>query len=341
LKWLRREGSWSADIGLDLGSWRCRRVVPKGPEQSCATAVLWDLSANQPVEIGDRAQALMGRHPAHWSLLRPIRQGVLADFDAAEHLCRHLLGPRRGRPNLLVAAPAQAGEVELQVVCEMLKELGAGSVCLVPSSACVALAAGHSPLESVAVAVLDLGYHLMQASVFSRGTAVHHLQYCDGAQALMNRLQEYFLRRHWLAVGQSQLEQVLPQLSALGGQETFLEVRGKDLQSGLPRTLMVAAWELERWVDMTVAAVVQLLSQLIEETPPELLPSLLEQGVFLAGGVSALEGLDSLLQKQLSLPVHRLAEPERACCQGLTHLLQDASQLEALVKSQALAGRLG
>ena len=341
LKWLRREGAIQAEVGLDLGSWSCRRVAARGLEQSCSTAVLWDLSGNRPVEIGDRAQALHGRHPSHWSFIRPFRQGVLADFDAAEHLCRSLLGARRGKWNLLATAPALAGEVELQVLCEMLKEAGAGSVCLVPSSACVAVAAGQSPLEAAAVAVLDLGYHLMQASVFSRGTAVHHLHQVGGAHHLMQRLQDHFLRRHWLAVGQSQLEQVLPQLTASSGQETYLEVRGKDLQSGLPRSLMVAAWELDRWVDFTVQAVLQLLSQLIEETPPELLQALLEQGLFLAGGLSRLRGLDSYLQQHLSMPVHLLEEPELAVSRGLSRLLQDGPQLEALVKSQALAGRLG
>ena len=341
LKWLRREGSIQAEVGLDLGSWSCRRVSATGVERSCHTAVLWDLSANQPVELGDRAQALVGRHPVHWSFVRPIGYGALADFDAAECLCRHLMSSRKGKWNFLAAAPALAGDVELQIFCEMLRELGAGSVCLVPSSACLAMAAGQSPLEAPAVAVLDLGHHLMQASVFSRGIAVHHLQQQGGAHHLMQRLQDHFLRRHWLAVGHSQLLQVLPQLWAQSGQERWIELRGKDLQSSLPRSLMVAAWELDRWVDLTVQAVLQLLRQLVEETPPELLQSLLEQGLFLGGGLSRLQGLPELLQQQLSLPVHRLEEPELAVSRGLSLLLQDGPRLEALIHSQALTGRPG
>lgn len=336
LKWLRREGSSPAEVGLDLGSWRCRRVTAGGLEESCCSAVLWDLSGNQAVEVGDRAQALAGRHPAHWSFVRPIQQGVLADFDAAERLCAALLSRKA---HLLASSPALTGEVELQVMGEMLREAGASSVCLVPSSACVALASGHSPLQAPAVAVVELGYQLLQASVYSRGTAVQHLQQPGGANALLLRLQEHFLRRHWLAVGQSELEKVLPQLSAQDGEEHFLEVRGKDVQSGLPRVLTAAAWELDRWVEQTLQTVLGMLGQLLEETPPELLHVLLQQGLFLAGGFARLRGLPELLQSQLGLPVHLLPEPETAVSRGLSQLLRDGSALEALVSSQALAGR--
>ena len=308
---------------------------------SCHSAVLWDLSSNDPVELGDRAQALHGRHPSHWTFLRPIRNGLLADFDAAEEMVRHLLENHKGRASALASAPAMAGEIELQVLAEMLQEAGCGSVCLLPSAACLAVAAGHPPPQYPAVAVLELGHQLMQATVFSRGTAVQQLQLRGGAEELTRRLQEHLLRRHWLAAGADQLQRLLGFLSARPGREDWLEVGGKDLQSGLPRRLMVAAWELDRWVDLTLQSITRMVTQLLEETPPDLLQVILTQGLFVGGGFSALDGLQEFLSAHLSLPVHIVEQPELAVARGLSVLLRDEETLDALVQSQVLAGRLG
>lgn len=328
-------------VGLDLGSWRSRLVTSQGLQQSCCSAVLWDLSGNDPVEAGDRAQALHGRHPGHWSFLRPIRNGFLADFDAGEELVRYLLQGQKGKLAALASAPAMAGEIELQVLAEMLQEAGCSSVCLLPSAACLAVAAGCPPPQYPAVAVLELGYQLMQATVFSRGTAVQQLQQRGGAEELSLRLQEHLLRRHWLAVGSSQLERLLVFLSAQAGREDWLEICGKDLQSGLPRRLMVAAWELDRWVELTLQSILRMITQLLEETPPDLLQVILSQGLFVGGGLSALTGLQEFLSGHLSLPVHILEQPELAVARGLSSLLKDEETLDALVQSQVLAGRLG
>ena len=328
-------------MGLDLGSWRCRLVSAQGLESSCSSAVLWDLSSNQAVEVGDRAQELLGRHPIHWTFLRPFQHGLLADFDAAEQVVRQLLEAQRGKLSVLASAPALAGEIELQVFAEMLREAGCASLCLLPSAACLAVAAGHPPPQYPAVAVLELGYQLVQATVFSRGTAVHQLQMRGGAEELLQRLQDHLLRRHWLAVGVSELEKLLRFVSVRPGREDWLEVRGKDLQSGLPRRLMVAAWELDRWVELTLQSILRILSQLLEETPPDLLQAILSQGLFVGGGLSALQGLAEYLSAQLSLPVQVLEEPDLAVARGLATLLKDSDTLDALIQSQVLAGRLG
>jgi len=338
LNWFRKGGS--AEVGLDLGSSCWRRVSARGLEQQCASAVLWDLSGNQAVAVGDGAAALVGRHPGHFSLVRPIRQGLLADFDAAEHLGRHLLEEVRGRFHVLASAPAQAKGVELQVLSELLRDLGATSVCLVPSSVCVALAGKRSLLEEPAVAVLDLGLELMQISVYSRGTAIQHAQLVGGARRLQRQLYDHCLRRHWLALGQSQLDQLLPRLKVGGDKEHWLELRGKDLPSGLPRTFMLAAWEVAEWVDEAVQSVHQLVGQMLEETPPSLLQPLLQQGLLLAGGFSQLDGLAESIEQQFSLPVLALEQPEQAVARGLACLIQDSKGLESLLQSQALAGHV-
>jgi rod shape-determining protein MreB len=303
--------------------------------------VLWDLSSNAPVELGDRAQSLQGRHPSHWTFVRPFRHGLLADFDAAEELVRSLLEGQRGKLSVLASAPAMAGEIELQVFAEMLRESGGASLCLLPSAACVAVAAGHPPPQYPAVAVLELGHQLMQATVFSRGTAVHQLQQRGGAEELTLRLREHLSRRHWLDTGHSEVEKLLGFVSAQSGREEWLEIRGKDLQSGLPRRLMVAAWELDRWVDLSLQSILRMITQLLEETPPDLLQVILSQGIFVSGGLSGLQGLQAALSAQLSLPIHILPEPDLAVARGLAALLKDEETLEALIQSQVLAGRLG
>jgi len=170
---------------------------------------------------------------------------------------------------------------------------------------------------------------------------VHQLQMRGGAEELLQRLQEHLLRRHWLAVGATELEKLLRFVSVRPGREDWLEVRGKDLQSGLPRRLMVAAWELDRWVELTLHSILRMLTQLLEETPPDLLQAILSQGLFVGGGLAGLQGLAEYLSAQLSLPVQVLDEPELAVARGLATLLKDSDTLDALVQSQVLAGRLG
>lgn len=344
LNWLRRDAGFQADLGLDLGSWQSRLCNAGGPITCQASAVLWDLSANDGLFAGDEAAQRVGRHPRHWSLIRPIRLGLLADFDAAEKLCRQLLASSKARKSqVLLAAPPLAGDIELQVLAEMVREAGASTVCLVPSSACLAFASGLPILESAGLAVVDLGHGLSQATVYSRGSAVLHLQEDCGGQELAQRLREHFRRRHWLAVGETELSRVMGTLHCVtqpsSQEDEWLEVRGQDLQSGLPRRLTVANWELNRLLELSLQPLQRMLSRMVEDLPPEILHQILQQGVFLAGGLSQLHGLSSYLEQHLALPVHVLPQAELAVCSGLQGFLQQSSLLQVLLASGAGAGR--
>lgn len=336
LRWFRRETTGAADLGLDLGSSRCRCVDANGAVRDWAAAVLWDLSRQQPAEAGDAAMARVGRHPRHWSFVRPWKVGVLADFDAAEHLCGLLLQGLKARPHVLAACPVLSGDPDLQYVSEMLKEAGAASVCLVPATACAAIAGCGAFGESSAVAVVQLGHELLQASLYSRGAVVSHWQQGGGGVELAQRLHDHLLRRHFLDVGETELTELVPRTRCPGDDvEEWLEVRGKDVQSGLPRSLPVAGWELSRWVELSLQPVVALLNGLIEETPPQMLQQILQDGLLVSGGLSQLNGLGGYLQRNLSLPVRILPEPGHAVLRGLQTLLREPRLLDTLV----LAGR--
>lgn len=328
LKWLRKKGH-RADYGLDLGS-GCSRLCTNQEVQSTASCVLWDLTSNAGREWGDRAQSLCGRHPGHWNLVRPVRHGLLADCEAAEYLLKGLLGKAR-RPHLVVAAPAAATSLDLQILEELLRDCGAASVCLVPASACAALAAEET-LDTPGLAILQLGQDLMQASLYRRSSVVMHVQIPLGARELRRQLREYLLRRHWLEVGEHQLEGLLPQLQVggpgLSQEERWLELRGKDLASGLPRTLMVAGWELDRWLEPFLQPLLEMLTTLLEETAPDLLQPILERGFLLSGGLSQLTGLGNFLSQRLSMPVQPIDQPERAVARGLVRLIQNPQSLD-------------
>lgn len=336
LKWLRRGGGGSPDCALDMGSSTVRLSAAAGSRQE-ACAVLWDLSSQAPVEWGDRAWERIGRHPEHWTLLRPVRGGALADFDAAEGLCRWLLTSLRLRPHLLAAAACQTGEPELQHWGDMLREAGAASVTLVPATACALL--GHQEAatpwnERVACAGLEAGSETLQASVYSRGRAVFHWQKPGGAAELCLHLTDHFLRRHFLHVGSGELRRLLPQLalpSWRGDDSRWLEVKGRDMQSGLPRVLSVAPWELDRCLELCIAPLRELLTSMMEETPPELLQQLLEDGVSLSGGLAGLQGLPEWLHAQVGLPVTRTPGPADAVIRGLARMLNEPRTCEALL----------
>jgi rod shape-determining protein MreB len=227
----------------------------------------------------------------------------------------------------------------------MVREAGASSVCLVPSSACLAFASGLPVLESAGLAVVDLGHGLLQASVYSRGSAILHLQEACGGQDLTQRLREHFRRRHWLAVGETELFRVLATLRCVapspssGQEEEWIEIRGQDLQSGLPRVLTVASWELNRLLELSLLPLQRMLSRMVEDLPPEILHQILQQGVFLAGGLSQLHGLASYLEQHLALPVRILPQAELAVSFGLQGFLQQSQLLQILLASGMGAGR--
>lgn len=331
LDWFRR-GTVSADTGLDPGSFRWRLVSSQAEPRECAAAVLWDLSSQRAAYSGDEALARVGRHPRHFSFVRPIEAGVLADFDAAEVLARRLFGSSR-RPHVLAALPARCGEPEMQFFAEMLREAGAASVCLVPATACAALAAVPELTEVAAVAVVELGHELVQATVYSRGAVVAHRQQPGGASELCRRLRDHLLGHHYLDVGRTELEALLPHLycaNAERGSEWF-EVAGKDLQSGLPRSLPVAYWELSRWIEATLEPVVALIAGLIEDIPPTMLQQILQDGLRLGGGFSELGGLPEYLQLAVGLPVRRFEQPQRSVARGLEKLLQQPATLDVFL----------
>lgn len=349
LNWLRRGVSLQADLALDLGSWQSRVISPEGLVDSQSSCVLWDLSENRCLWVGDEACQRLGRHPLHWSAIRPFHRGRLRDFDAGERLARLLLSRSPGRGHILCGAPALAGDFELQILAELLREAGAASVCLVPASLCLVGALGREALDSAGVAVVEFGHGLCQASVFTRGRALVHFQEEVGGLDLQRRIGEHFRRRHWLALGREQIRSITERLDcrslerghssseAVEEDSGWWCLAGQDLQSGLPRTLTVAPWELNFVLRESLRPLIRLLGRLVEDLPPDILHPILQDGVLLAGGLSQLAGLEDFLEAEITMPVRVWSGQSSATVAGMGLFLRHPDLLHGLSSGAAFS----
>ena len=283
--------------------------------------MLWDLSRNESGVAGDAAYQRIGRLPSQWSLARPFQGGVVADYEAALSWLRPLL---ERQPKVAWAAPVLASEIELQAGCDLLKQAGAASVTLIPAT--LAVLPEVQLLESEGLGVLLLGHELAQLSVYARSASLYHTQRFQAGAVVQQRLRHYVLQRHALELGQHQLDLLLPQLALDSTQS--LEVRGKDLLSGLPRRLQLSQRELSHCLQLVLESWLEMLREMMLELPPPAVQSLLKKGLLLAGGLAQLQGLSEWLSEQLEMPVELLEQPQLAVVRGLRLWKEQSSQLD-------------
>ncbi len=326
----------TADLAVDLGTSNTRLALRgKGVvvDQPSVVATTQGPRGREVAAVGEEARRMLGRTPAGTHVVRPVRDGVVADFEATEQLLRHLLQrvPARGllRPRLLVCIPSSTTEVERRAVLESTRAAGGRDVQLVATALAAAVGAGLPVQDPVGNLILDVGGGRIEVAVTSLGGLVVRRSVPVAGDAMDESIRRWLRDARGLQVGERTAEQLKTRIgSALPMVDPpTMRIRGRDLESGSPRELDVDANDLVTALQPVVHRIRDVVLEVLRETPPELSADIVDRGALVCGGGARLHGLTALLRDATGLPVLLADHPDRAVVSGAARMLEDPELL--------------
>jgi rod shape-determining protein MreB len=331
-------GMFSRDIGIDLGTANTLvHVRDRGIVISEPSVVAIDSRTRHVLAIGAEAKRMVGRTPASITAVRPLRDGVISDFDVTEQMIKyfvHRVHDRVGlipRPRMLLGIPSGVTEVEKRAVRDAALNAGARWARLIEEPMAAAIGAGLPVAEPTGSLIVDIGGGTTEVAVISLGGIVVSRSIRIGGDELDQDVIAYGRRVYNLLVGERTAEDIKIAIgSAYPGphDEQRVELRGRDLLTGLPRTVEVSGDQVREAVAPSVQQIVDTIKDTIEDTPPELVADIMEQGIVLAGGGALLQGLDRRVQEATQMPVLVADDPLTCVARGTGKVLEELHVME-------------
>ncbi|GMA50986.1 MreB-like protein [Alicyclobacillus contaminans] len=325
---------FSKEIGIDLGTANVLvHVKGQGVVLNEPSVVAIDQITRQVVAVGEEARKMLGRTPGNIVAIRPLRDGVIADFEVTEIMLRHFIRKTIGksvmfRPRLMICVPAGITSVEQKAVREAAEACGVKHVDLIEEPKAAAIGAGLNIFEPSGSMVVDIGGGTTDIAVLSLGDVVTSNSLRIAGDKLDDAIVKYIKRQHNLLIGERTAEELKKELatvypgSRMGQQQ---DVRGRDMVSGLPKTVTVRAEEMQEALQEPIEAIIAATKQVLEKTPPELAADIFDKGVILTGGGALVDGLDKLMQEELQIPVHVAEDPMKCVVIGTGMVLDNPS----------------
>lgn len=319
---------FSTDIGIDLGTANSlvyakdRGIVLREP-----SVVAIQAESKRVLAVGEEAKQMLGKTPGNIVATRPMKSGVIADFDITEAMLKYFITKvcpprfytRYSRPRLVVAVPTGITEVEKRAVEEAAHDAGAGEVFLVEEPMAAAIGVGLPVDEPAGSMIVDIGGGTCEVAIISLGGIVHkYSQRQAGGDAMDEAIMSYVKRVYNLLIGERTAERVKIEIGSAApvGDETSMDIRGRDIVAGLPKTLAITSAEIREALKDTVQLIVLAVKTTLERCEPELASDLMDRGIVLSGGSAQLRGLDKLLSQQTGLPVVLADDPLSAVAEG-------------------------
>ncbi len=323
------------DIAIDLGTAntlvfvRGEGIVASEPSVVAVDTVGGDVHA-----VGEEAQRMIGRTPARISAVRPLRHGVIADFEVTERMLRHFMSrvhrSRHARPRVMMCAPSGITSVERRALTEACMAAGARSVHLIEEPLAAAIGAGLPIDEPRASMVVDIGGGTSEVAVISLGGIVVSGSLRVGGYDLDDAVAAWVRNTHGLAIGETTAERVKLEVGSVAPDATdaHTEVRGRDPLSGMPRQVAVTSEEMRRALEDSVTEIVAEVRTALEDTPPELASDIPQRGIVLAGGGALLRGLGERLEEETNVAVRLTDSPLTCVALGAGMALDEIDLLE-------------
>lgn len=310
-------GLLSNDMGMDLGTANCLIYVKdKGIVLSEPSVVALDRDSGEVKAVGKKAKQMLGRTPANIVAVRPMKNGVIADFEVTQEMIRYFIRQvhtRKSllRPRIVIGIPSDITGVERRAVEDAAKQAGAREVYLIEEPMASAMGADLPITEPHASMIVDIGGGTTEIAVISLGGMVVSKSIDIAGDEITDCIIQYFKKKYNLIVGETTAEEVKINIGSVYPleEEKTMEVKGRDQTQGLPRTMKVTSEEIRQSLLEPVSEIVELVKSTLEETPPELAADLVDRGLVIAGGGSLLRGIDELIRKETDIPVHRAVDP--------------------------------
>ena len=326
----------SMDIGVDLGTANVLVYVKgKGILLREPSVVAIDRDTNTILAIGEEARAMIGRTPGNIVAIRPLRDGVIADYDTTESMLRHFILKVAGKryffkPRIMVCIPSGVTTVEKRAVLEAAMQAGAKKTYLIEEPLAAALGAGLDISEPFGSMVVDIGGGTTDVAVLSLGGIVVSESIKVGGDKFDDALVRYVKKQHNVIIGERTAEQIKVDIgTALPSERNeSMEIRGRDLLTGLPKAIRITSAETFDALSEAVSLIVQRVKSVLENTPPELSSDIMDRGIVMTGGGSMLHGLDKLIQKETGIPTYLAEDPLSCVALGTGKALESLGSLE-------------
>ncbi|KAA5604858.1 rod shape-determining protein [Roseospira marina] len=335
----RMTGWLSADMAIDLGTANTlvyvkgRGIVLNEPS---VVAIAEHKGRKQVLAVGDEAKQMLGRTPGNIQAIRPLRDGVIADFEVAEEMIKHFIRKVHNRrsfasPMVIICVPSGSTAVERRAIQESAEAAGARRVYLIEEPMAAAIGAGLPVTEPTGSMVVDIGGGTTEVAVLSLGGIVYARSVRVGGDKMDEAIIAYIRRNHNLLVGEGSAERIKKDIGSAcapaEGPGRTIEIKGRDLMNGVPKELVISEAQIADSLGEPVAAIVEAVKVALEHTAPELAADIVDKGIVLTGGGALLSNLDFVLRMSTGLPVSIADDPLSCVALGTGRALEEMKKL--------------
>ena len=339
MKFLSNILSWfSDDMAIDLGTastlvyMRNRGIVLNEP-----SVVTVEKHTNKILAVGDEAKRMVGRTPDNIAAIRPMREGVIADFDMTERMLRHFIKKAHSRstlvrPRIIIGVPSRITQVEQRAVKESAELAGAREVYLIEEPVAAAIGANLPITEPAGNMVVDIGGGTTDIAIISLGGIVYSESVRTAGDQIDAAIINYLKREYSMLIGDHMAERMKMEIGSAYPlpEKKQMAVKGRDLVSGIPRTILVNDSELREALQESVSTIIGAIRLALENTPPELAGDIIDRGIVLTGGGSLLHGLDARLREETALPIVTVDDPLTSVVMGVGRTLEELGLLRSV-----------
>ncbi len=330
------------DIGIDLGTANTMvYLYGNGIVLSEPSVVAINKKTMQPLAVGHEARQMIGRTPANVTAIRPLKDGIISDFDTTQAMIHYFIskvhkqfgqGFKIPRPRVIVGVPSTVTEVERQAVIDATKTAGARSVFIVEEAMAAAIGAGLPVEQASGSMIVDIGGGTSDIAVLSLGDIVVDKTIKVAGDEMDQNIIDYVRNKYKMIIGARSAEDVKIAIGSASPleEEKSVVLNGRDLITGLPKSIEFSSVEVRDAILQSISQITEAVKEAIEETPPELVSDILISGIYLAGGGALIRGLDRLWEKELNVPIHIVEDPLSTVARGTAAMLDHIDLLERI-----------
>jgi len=336
-------GWLSNDLAIDLGTANTL-VFAKGKgivlREPSVVAVRQDGRTSKVLAVGKEAKMMLGRTPGNITAIRPIRDGVIADFEVTEAMLRYFINKVHNRrtlvhPRIIISVPSGITQVERRAVRESAESAGAREVYLIDEPMAAAIGAGLPITEPTANMVVDIGGGTTEVAVISLAGVVYTNSVRVAGDKMDEAILHYIKRKHNMAIGEHTAEQIKISIGDVMPEAPYetMDIKGRDLVSGVPKTLTIDSNEIRAAISEQVDAIIEAVKMALELTPPELSADIVDQGIVLTGGGALLRNFDKRLREETGLPIIIADDPLSSVVLGSGKALENIKELRDVMST--------
>ena len=321
---------FNKDIGIDLGTVNILIYVKgEGIVLNEPSVIVIDEETKEVIAVGDEANSMLGKTPGKLKAIRPMKDGVIANFDMVESLLDNFLkkikvGSKLKKPRILICCPSNITEVEKNAIKEVAEKTGAKKVFVEEEPKVAAIGAGLDIGKPEGNMVVDIGGGTTDIAVLSLGNIVTSASIKTAGNTFDQNIIDYVKEKYKLLIGEKTAENIKITIGTVKLDKTKekMKVKGRDLVGGLPKTITVSSEEIETALEDSIKKIISMIKLVLEQTPPELSADIIEKGIILTGGGALIKGLPELLQEELKVPVYKAEDPLSCVAEGTGIMLE-------------------